>query len=73
MALSLFYIEAIIGNSFLWRGEEIIEGLGEQFGWSLKLINLIMRLSTNFLIIMLKKLVPSLILKLISLRLQPNC
>ena len=51
------------------RGEVIDEGLG----WSLKLINLRVSLSTNFFNIMLKKLVPGLILKSISLRLLPNC
>ena len=49
------------GNSSFWRGEEIIEGLGQQLGWSLKLINLGMRLSTNFFNVMLKKLVLNLI------------
>ena len=53
--------------------EEIIKGLGYQLGSSLKLNNLRVRLGTNFFNIMLKKLVLSLILKLISLRLQPNC
>ena len=51
-----------IAGNFLWRGEDIIEGLGSQLGWSLKLINLRRRLCTNFFNIMLKKLVLSLIL-----------
>ena len=53
--------------------EKIIKGLGQQLSWSLKLIILRMRIGTNFFNIMIKELVLSLILKLLSLRLQPNC
>ena len=60
-------------GSFFWERRILILGLGQQLGWSLKLINLRMRLIANFFNIMLKKLVMSLIFKLISLRLQPNC
>ena len=48
-------------------------GVGKKGPGYLKPINLRMRLGTNFFNIMLNKFVPSLILKLISLRLQHNC
>ena len=77
----LFFISLFFSDfCFFWKMghyflgvEEQIKGLGYQLGWSLKQINLRMRIGTNFFNIMLKKLVLSLIIKLISLRLQPNC
>ena len=55
-----------MGVILFWGMKVMIEGLG----WNVKLINFKMRLGTNFFKIMLKKLIVSLISKLISLRLQ---
>ena len=62
----IFFLKCVI---LLLGMEEVIKGLGQQLGWSLKLINFRMRLGTNIFNTRLKKFILSLILKLISFRL----